>query len=229
MKLVAVLSNHTGCGITTILVNLAYGLTKQGCRILIMDLARDEKLPKWLKTYADDQKTNNQALDRHGNAIFHSRLGIDFISGDIDSLGEVASSQLQEYSVYDYIFANSIYLFDNPLFSQRVDYVMVCTDLNHGDELEELQGLEEHLSAWSGKSDLIKLLIPNKINTKEWEHNSQYLFSMADRYGFEKIADPIPHCERIHDLPLQGHTVWDLKQKNLQEAFNRLVETVQQI
>ena len=73
------------------------------------------------------------------------------------------------------------------------------------------------------------LIISNKINTKEWEHNSQQLFALGDYFGYETLADPIPHCERIHDLPLTGWTVWDLQQENLKSAFTRLVATVEEL
>jgi len=44
-----------------------------------------------------------------------------------------------------------------------------------------------------GKDNGIDLILPNKINTKEWEQNTQQLFTLADYFGYEKIADPIPH------------------------------------
>ncbi len=43
------------------------------------------------------------------------------------------------------------------------------------------------------------------------------------------MADPIPYCERIHDLPLCNQTVWSLKQENIKDAFDRLLEIVVKI
>jgi hypothetical protein len=49
----------------------------------------------------------------------------------------------------------------------------------------------------------------------------------AHYFGYERIADPIPHCERLHDLSLEGHTVWEISQENLQDAFLRLIQVVE--
>ena len=104
----------------------------------------------------------------------------------------------------------------------------VCTDLEHLDELGLSRTLQQKLGV-EDDARPVDLIISNKINTKEWEHNSQQLFALGDYFGYETLADPIPHCERIHDLPLTGWTVWDLQQENLKSAFTRLVATVEEL
>jgi cellulose biosynthesis protein BcsQ len=229
MKRIIVTANYPDSGITTILVNLACGLFKQGMRILIADESENGKLAEWLGVYGDDQESKYSAGVQWEGIIASSRLGIDYIRINSQLIDNSYSLAWWQESAYDFTFTNSQNLLANQALACNVEAVLVCTDLSHGDEVEELQRLEHHLLTVTGKSNLIKLIIPNKINTKEWEHNSGYLFAIAEHYGFEAIADPIPHCERIHDLSMQGYTVWDLKQKNLQEAFNRLVEAVVKI
>lgn len=226
MKRIFVTANYPDSGISTILVNLACGLFKQGMRILIADGSENGKLAEWLGVYGDDQVSRYSDGVQWEGVIAHSRLGIDYIRIDSQPIENSSSLAWWKESAYDFIFTNSQKLLSNQALACNIDAVLVCTDLTHGDEVEQLQRLEQHLLTLTGKSNLIKLIIPNKINTKEWEHNSRYLFAIAEHYGFEAIADPIPHCERIHDLPMQGYTVWNLKQKNLQEAFNGLVEAV---
>jgi hypothetical protein len=73
------------------------------------------------------------------------------------------------------------------------------------------------------------LVVLNKVNTKEWRNNTESFSLLADYFGYERISDPIPHCERIHDLPVDGRTVWELAQKNLHDAFMRLTEAVESL
>jgi len=68
-----------------------------------------------------------------------------------------------------------------------------------------------------------------QIHSGEWAVNSQRLFKLAEAFGDDKIADYLPHCERIHDLSLQKWSVWDLPQPAIIDAFDRMVERVLQL
>ena len=197
MKVVVVIAKHPGSGQTTVLVNLASGLVRKGYRVLIGELGRSEKLRNWLgigwehNTVMDGDIPDTSRIKAR---ILSSRLGIDLLPQVVEPDVQETPLRLTCLEELDYDFlllhpAGSEYykFIDIPAVS-----VIVCTDLSHDNELEELQALEECLQSL-GKDNGIDLILPNKINTKEWEQNTQQLFTLADYFGYEKIADPIPH------------------------------------
>lgn len=197
MKVVAVIGKHPGSGQTTVLVNLASGLVRQEYRVLIGELGKNEKLRNWLGiVWEDDTILDGNITDtsRIKTRILSSQLGIDLLPLIVEPDAQKTPMHLTYPEELDYDFlllhpaGREYYKFaDTPAVS-----VIVCTDLSHDDELEELQALEECLHNL-GKGNGINLILPNKINTKEWEQNTQQLFTLADYFGYEKIADPIPH------------------------------------
>ena len=197
MKAVAVIAKHPGSGQTTVLVNLASGLVRKGYRVLIGELGKSEKLRNWLEIgWEDDTILEGDITDtsRIKARILSSRLGIDLLPQVVEPDVQETPLRLTCLEELDYDFlllhpaGGEYYKFINtPAVS-----VIVCTDLSHDNELEELQTLEECLQSL-GKDNGIDLILPNKINTKEWEQNTQQLFTLADYFGYEQIADPIPH------------------------------------
>ncbi len=197
MKVVTVIAKHPGSGQTTVLVNLASGLVRQGYRVLIGELGRSEKLRNWLgigwehNTVMDGDIPDTSRIKAR---ILRSQLGIDLLPLVVETDVQENPIRLSCLGELDYDFlllhpaSREYYKFaDVPAVS-----VIVCTDLSHDNELEELQTLEECLQSL-GNDNGIDLILPNKINTKEWEQNTQQLFTLADYFGYEKIADPIPH------------------------------------
>jgi len=228
MKTISVISKHSGCGQTMIVVNLASGLKRKGHRVLIIDSDPKGKIPDWLGI---NQKRNKISdADNKNLTISNSRLGMDLLSYAPESSDNtIIDFPASDMLAYDYVLIHPINYEDFRLLNRITDAVIVCTDLSHTNELEEFKALEQCMHDSTGKENCIKLILPNKINTKEWEHNSRQLFALAYYVGFERIADPIPYCERIHDLPSQRHTVWELRQENIKDAFMRLVEAVENI
>ncbi|MDD4803032.1 MAG: hypothetical protein PHF24_08865 [Syntrophomonas sp.] len=189
VQVIVIISNHTGCGATSVIVNLGSGLARQGCRVLIGMPGQNEKLNNWLSI---NQELNPSTISAPSinNMILHSPLGLDLIN-----LAEKpgTSSELlaaAEKLDYDYLLVLPASSADCLLLNELFDVVIACTDLSHANELEELKDLDEDLRGSKAKG--ITLILPNKIETKEWEHNSCQLFSLADHFGYEKIADPIP-------------------------------------
>lgn len=197
MKVVAVIAKHPGSGQTTVLVNLASGLVRQGYRVLIGDLGKSGKLRYWLGIGWEGDtivRSDMPHTNKMETRISSSRLGIDLLPLVVEPDAQKTPMHLTYLEELDYDF-----LLLHPASSKYYKFAdfpatttIVCTDLSHVNELEELQALEECLQNL-GKDNGIDLILPNKINTKEWDHNSQILFTLADYFGYEKIADPIPH------------------------------------
>lgn len=227
MKKLMIISNHPGSGQTTIAVNLASGLTRQGYKVLIAVMNHQEKLYHWLGIKpAEDNEANspkNTTIPLRASA-----MEIDLLEIKAEKDRSIGKEGFEELD-YDYVLLLPANEAEGHLFKELSDHVIACTDLSHPNETADLISLEERLYGSPGHTNHLSLLVLNKINTKEWEHNSQHFLALADYFGYEKIADPIPHCERIHDLPLDRRTIWELSQQNLKEAFNRLGETVKSL
>lgn len=226
LKILSIVSIHPGSGQTTIAINLASGLVRNGYRVLlIVNMNSNDKPGKWLGI----------DRDQHGspdNQILTSRMGVDLLN--MNSCSEdtgaknVLAARLKGLD-YDYVLFLPAYQSDSCLLNGICDYLIACTDLSHSNTVAEIISLENDFNDLTQPANRISLLVLNKINTKEWEHNSQQLFALDDYLGYERIADPIPYCERIHDLPLDGRTVWELSQQNLKDAFASLLETVEKL
>lgn len=195
MKAVAVMAKHPGSGQTTVLVNLASGLVRQGYRVLIGELGENEKLRNWLGINHKPKQVVDMDMPTTASIkakILSSRLGIDLLP----LLAEPQTTPLHltclEELNYDFLLLHPSGSEYYKSLDMLATTVIVCTDLNHDNELEEFQALEECLQGLE-KDNGIDLILPNKINTKEWEQNTRQLFTLADYFGSEKIADPIPH------------------------------------
>lgn len=219
-KVISVISAFPGSGQTTIAVNLAAALAREGNKVLLLNLGNGEKLSGWLDVNVEQAEGPGPVAT---DAVYHSRRGIDlFIHSPSDNVaGKAMFLNLQQRG-YDYVFLLPASKGDCQLIAHIPGHVLVCTDLSHIDEVQAVISLAKVIKDL-GK-DGLDLIVPNKINTKEWEHNSGQLFTLADYFGYEKIADPIPYCERVHDLPLTGQTIWEINRENLKGAFNSLVE-----
>lgn len=197
VKVVAMIAKHPGSGQTSVLVNLANGLVRKGYRVLIGELGKSEKLRNWLGIgWEGDTIVDSDITDicKIKTCILSSRLGIDLLplTTEPDSQKTPLHLTCLEELNYDFLLlhpAGSEYYKIQDIVAATV---IVCTDLSHDNELDELQALEECLQSL-GNDNGIDLILPNKINTKEWEQNTQRLFTLADHFGYEKIADPIPH------------------------------------
>lgn len=231
MKTMAIVSSHPGAGQTTLVVNLASGLVQKGYRILIGAIGDNQKLYTYLGIEGKHESVS-VFQNTQNHIIIASRLGVDLLSFK-SMLDEVTEPPMLlpflGYTDYDYLLLIPATKTDCNLLGNQFEHLLVCIDFSCVKEVEELIALEKYLQDSSGKMKAISLIIPNKMNSKEWANNSQQLFALADYFGTERISDPIPSCERLHDLPQLGRTVWQLNQQNLQDAFRRLVEAVEML
>jgi cellulose biosynthesis protein BcsQ len=197
MKIISVISIHPGSGQTTVLVNLASGLVRQGKRVLIGELGPSPKLRDWLGVKPDSGLAINSAatLDNLQTSICSSRLGMDWLTlatsrPDYLPVDSILTALAQ--TGYDYLLLHPATAKECRSSIHIADTMLVCTDLRRENELQEIQILQENLQTAGGTSQGISLIVPNRIDTREWDHNSRQLMALADYFGFDKIADPIP-------------------------------------
>ena len=193
LRIISIISTRPGAGQTTVTVNLASGLVRKGFRVLIGVGGYYEKLYKWVGiTNQQEYNLDAKLTDNVDSRIMISREGIGLIDLDCNFPEPIIYSLAMGKLAYDYLLLYPATHQDCSLLSLISDQIIVCTDLSHPNELEELQALEKYLQDSGGKARKLHLILPNKINTKEWTHNSQQLSALADYFGWERIADPIP-------------------------------------
>jgi len=188
MKVIAVVSTHTGTGKTTIVVNLAAGLMKKGYNVLIWNLNNDNLLHRWLSINKENALPGNDEA-----YTITSRMGIDvFICNSKEDLGKNEINFLKLSNNYDYLLLD---VDSQPeslkLSAYLADVVIACTNLGPN-EPENLAALDKKIQDISVKKLAINLVVPCKIKAREWENNTQQLFNIADWIGYEKIANLIP-------------------------------------
>lgn len=210
MKKILIIASHPGAGQTTLAVNLGSGLARKGHRVMIAAAGDNHKL----HDYLDSLQRENARGD--GESV-----QIPFL--------EIAAMGLLLEKDVDYLLLVPEEEAECEILIGEYDHLLVCIDFSGEEEVKKLTDWEEILPNRPGGNGGITLIVPNKMNSKEWEHNSQELFALAEHFGPERIADPIPACERVHDLPRLGKTVWQIQRQNLQEAFDRLIETVENL
>lgn len=199
MRIISMISARPGCGRTTVAVNLAAGLICKGLTVLIAETSPSKKICEWLGI--SEIKPNQTMLPEAEHdtpfKITGTRLGMDLLqtTDTFPSLTAVPDlpPSLNKLD-YDYILFLPADGEDCRHTCSFANLVLVCTDLsiNDEDELETFKTLENALQTARTKTSGIDLIVPNRIDTKEWDHNTAQLFNLADFFGFEKLADPIP-------------------------------------
>ena len=218
MKKILIVSSNPGAGQTTLTVNLGSGLAGKGYRVMIAAAAGNRKLHDYL---ANLHREGSEERERAGSKI---SLALSLESSDL-KLG----MPIEGEAAMDYILMTPEQQSECEAIIGTCDHVLVCIDFSGDDEIKKLIKWEQESSGWPVENPGISLIVPNKMNSKEWEHNSKELFALTDYFGIERIADPIPACERVHDLFRLGKTVWQIDRQNLQDAFDRLLETVENL
>ncbi|HPT70049.1 MAG TPA: ParA family protein [Syntrophomonas sp.] len=215
-KIILLVSVRSGSGQSTTAVNLASGLARKGYRVLVAEKGKNSKLRTWLGIDQDEHFLNETSL-----VMTIAQMGFDFWGMENT---DIIPDQFSHS--YDYIILLPASASDCITVQHLSDHTIVCSDLNRKDASAEVISFDRDYRIRQSNTGIIDLIVLNKVNTKEWHHNAENFSLLTDYFGCERIADPIPHCERIHDLPLDGRTVWELSQDNLRDAFMRLTETV---
>lgn len=168
MKLLAVTSIREGAGKTTLAVNLACGLARGGYPVAIVDMGRDSAARRWL------EKLSGLPSGLALASWEELRQGIDERAG-------VAVVDLE--------------LTDPPgaeVFA-RADVVMAVIGFA-GDmpDRDELDRIERKVQSIRQKETGIDLVVPNRVNPREWKENENKLMTLIEVWGEERIANPVP-------------------------------------
>lgn len=225
MRTIALVSSHAGTGKTTVAVNAAKGLERRGYRVILHGVGHIGDLCDRLGQPSINNRESFVNLE--SGQVIKSLMGVDVFLGDKEKSDLPHYDKvhaLLEKQGYDYLILDTDNQNENiAIAAALADIIIACTDLAQNDEPQQLAHLNELIKNRSGLQKCINLIVPCKINTKEWTNNSHVLFSIADQIGYENIADIIPACERIHLLSYDHKHVWDLTQKNIQCVFDSLV------
>jgi hypothetical protein len=209
MKTFLFLSSRPQVGKTTVIINTGTALQRSGFRVLLINLKKDDIFRNWL----------NLPEPPPG----HSMIGATHLGPDAVAGTHLPSSDLG--ANYDYMLIEDDFI-GAPLRTRSLKTDAVCCCFETGQEnLNDLTALAEELALHNLD---VNLYIPCKTLPGEWEATSSLLMALAEHIGWEKIADPLPYCEAIHDLPLLHSSLWDLpsQYRNRQEAFSSLLHHI---
>ncbi|HHW61540.1 MAG TPA: tyrosine-protein kinase family protein [Syntrophomonadaceae bacterium] len=233
MHIISIISSRRGVGQTTVAINLAVGLLRKGYRVLFCNVNSNPGVYNWLEVKIEPYEVQWQAEAKDlQRDIYPSALGIDLLYPGISPRVELFQNEAILNTIYelpyDYFIINPGGEAEELLIAALLaDNVIACTDLRNENELHRLSVLQEQLNQISQGQKGLNLILPCKIVSSEWDHNTTILFSIAEYFGYEKIGDFLPSCERIHSLPDTKQHIWQLQQSNIKQAFNRLVERVE--
>ncbi|WP_157049017.1 ParA family protein [Syntrophomonas palmitatica] len=211
MKKIAFISPGPGTGKTTAMINIGAGLHLQGKRVLLSPHMDDALFDSWLFDSASNYEST---------VYYHDKIGVS-VMGDY-RLG--IPNQEKDYDYHLTEFGNNeVELAEISTFT-----IIVCCVKAGNINRDNLIVMEQNLRKLSVGQRGIDLIIPGMAHAGEWENNSRQLFRLADMFGEDRIADFIPYCEAIHDLPLLKQHVWMLPDhyRNRKEAFKRLLDRI---
>ena len=217
MKLISWLALTPGSGAMTITVNLCAELAAANKSVFCLGFGEHGHLRSWLQP---------ESLERvDGFTVADSRFGFSWTLMPETVGSEALSNFLHAHAEqYEYVF--SFGWPETPEaqadWLRTADWLGLCVNLKAEDVLPETAAALHCLCDLGSRE--VDLLIPNQVNPLDWEHNAEVLLGLSEQVGSEKMAAMIPFCERIHDLPATGSTVWELSQANLQIPFRQLLQ-----
>lgn len=210
MHNIVLVAPRSGAGVNTIALNLGIGLTHYKTRVLLS--SGYTRLSDWLGSPGNRE---NSLSDR--NPTFNWGL----LSGGFCS--EAIVNDTFDYCLY--VPTDKEWL-DG--FLMKYPALVLCVIDGNKPDLTGILALDQYLRNARPGGTGIDLVVPNKVKPGEWRENSQLIFDIAEHLGWDKIADPIPHCEALHDLPGEHMSVWELpaQYNNRRAAFQSLVNRI---
>ncbi len=214
MQKIAFISPQPETGKTTAMINTGAGLHLRGKRVLLSPRDNDVLFNNWLQ----------HSLSTEQPSILRS----DIIGVDILQTPSLETTCLNNYDYHLLEVGNEE---NNLIDAARAAGVIICCIAVGHNDLKGVIELNHRLQKLTGGQKEINLIVPGMARAGEWENNSQQLFELVEIFGEERVADIIPHCEAIHDLPLLQQHVWMLPDhyRNRKDAFNRLLDRIEQI
>jgi len=213
MQRIVFISPRPATGKTTVMINVGAGLCRQGKRVLLFPRANDGLCYEWLQI---------PRPAGHPPIFHHDAIGVDIWQDPTPPTNDIGH--------YDYHLLELGNTDINPEKVNAGGVFICCIDIGSA-EVTSVKELDDRLHQWTGGQKNIDLIVPGMAKAGEWENNSRQLFSLVDVLGEERVADFIPYCEAIHDLPLLKQHVWMLPEhyRNRKDAFKRLLDRVEQL
>ncbi len=210
MRELIILAPKPGGGVHTIAVNIAIGLSRLNLHVQLS--SRCEGLTEWL---VNKGSRNSSLLERNPGFIWNPNTSFTY-------------HDFQEK--LDYLLLTPSSRDDLKESLATKDALVLCVVDMNTDDLDSIAAVSLALTDIDPLRE-IDLFIPNKVKPGEWEKSSAMVFELAEKYGWEKIADSIPYCEAIHDLRKEKQSVWELPDNynNRKTAFQSLVDTVNEL
>lgn len=208
---IVLLAPRPGAGVNTIALNLGIGLSHFKNKVLLT--SNYASLADWLGGSGNKESSllqRNPAFSWRSLSDNNASVSQDIASG-------------MDYCLYVPPHKDWLAGFLN----KYPALVLSVIDGNQAN-LPEIMALNLYLKEIRPDGRGMDLVVPNKVKPGEWSENSRLIFDLAEDLGWDKIADPIPHCEALHDLPREHMSVWELppQYKNRRAAFQSLVDRV---
>lgn len=164
----AITSVTPGQGKTTLAVNLAFGLIRRGYSAVIVDMGGDKGLQDWLEKMPEVPEDLRLAPWEEYKE--EAGLGERFVVVDLDAEHPEAGEVLAQADMV----------------------VGVVSLIGDFPSAEEIKTAEQRVQQIRGRQTGFDLVVPNRLNPREWKENEGKLMTLVEVWGEERVADPLP-------------------------------------
>jgi chromosome partitioning protein len=250
MRKIAVAMAKGGVGKTTTAVNLAYGLSRMGHRVLLVDCDTQGQTSKFLGVtpkyglyeFITGRDKNGEYISKK-DVIHPTRKNLWLISGGIglvelkNWLGEqprdirqtvLGNALLPKKGTLDYLIFDCAPGWDvlSVNILMAVDEVL-CPVALQGPSLEGLKTFFGYLlSAQKLNSDLqLKYILPTMFDKRT--RQSYEILKQLQKMFKRQICDPIHYNVRLSEAPSYGKTIFEYRNKAIgAEGYRKLIRRV---
>ena len=250
MRKIAIAMAKGGVGKTTTAVNLAYGLSQIGHRVLLVDCDTQGQTSKFLGVspkyglyeFITGRDKNGEYVSK-GDVIYPSRKNLWLLAGGIglvelkNWLGEqpgdirqtvLGNALLPKKGTLDYLIFDCAPGWDvlSVNILMAVDEVL-CPVALQGPSLEGLKTFFGYLlSAQKLNSALqLKYILPTMFDQRT--RQSFEILKQLTRMFKKQICDPIPYNVRLSEAPSHGKTIFEYEDKAVgAEGYRKLIRRI---
>ncbi len=176
LKALLLLSPRPGAGVLTVSVNLAAGLSLAGHKVVLASFGENPRLRYWL----ENATVSGDLLLGHNPDLKVKKL-------------EPEDFCLEEAEQADYLLLMAENLEQVQMVQSKTPFATICIVEGSQDDSATVLKMDENIEQITGATRGIDLLVPNKVHSGEWEEVGQLLMCLGERWGFERVADPLPH------------------------------------